>query len=167
MGRLNTFVGFIKSIVSVGYDWLIYRIKNNTNNNEKIEKEYVRTNYYYRALNVWAHCLIRGCSIGEYLKNKGISTVAIYGWGELGKRTCEDIERIKAIEIKNVIDKNGKMLECKYTIVTDVTEISEQPQLIIVTPFLEFEGIKRHLQSKGVTNAMILSLEDILYDMKG
>ena len=166
MNKLKAFSRFISAILSVGYEWLKYRIKKN-DKSEKMEKNYIRVNHYYRALNIWLYCLIKGSSIGDYLISKGICSVAVYGWGELGKRTCEDIERAKAIEIKNVIDKNAKNLDCKYDIISDVTEMVEFPQLIIVTPFLEFEWIKSQLQSKVLENTIILSLEDILYDIEG
>lgn len=167
MNKLSAFAKFILAALSVLYDWCIFQIKKHDNSDEKVVGDIIRIHHYYMALNIWTYCLIRGCSIGDYLNHKGICSVAVYGWGELGKRTCEDIEKSKTIEIKNVIDKNGKKLDCKYDIVSDVTEIDTQPQLIIVTPFLEFEVIKNKLQSKVATNVMILSLEDVLYDMKG
>jgi FlaA1/EpsC-like NDP-sugar epimerase len=133
--------------------------------NKKLDFEASKKQYYVNVLSRWIRLSLDGRTIGKYLSQKGLLKVAVYGWGDLGKCICDDICNTSNVEIMYIVDRNAdKIADCKYSVVSQVNKIEDNVDLLIVTPFMEFEQIKRNMIKDGFTSE-IVSLEDIVYDL--
>lgn len=99
--------------------------------------------------------------ISDYLEKQGIGIISIYGIGELGERLFEDLEASK-IKISYAVDRNTNKNYHNIPVVLP-EQASENVQMIIVTPIMEYEEIKEKL--KQIVNSQIVSLKDIIYNM--
>lgn len=115
----------------------------------------------YQCLNKWIGNLENDKHICDYLMEKRIETVAVYGYGELGRHVLAELTG-SSVLVKYLIDRNYNIGRSSLPVVSPEDEL-EEVDAIIVTPILEYAAIEAKLQKK--TDAEILSLEDIIYDM--
>ena len=100
------------------------------------------------------------------LDNFKIKTVAIYGAGKLGELIYDDLLN-SALDIKYFIDRNAD--ELYYGIddmnIYNLEEIKEaEPvEMIIVTPYKQFDAIRSDLQGILNFSPIVISLEEIIY----
>lgn len=93
-----------------------------------------------------------GNPIGNYLKEKGIQTIAIYGYGFFGKMLCKELQNTE-IEISYIIDKR-KEIDATVKIVEPQSEW--QPvDAIIISP-LTYSNILREWKDKFIYPTYIL-----------
>lgn len=93
--------------------------------------------------------------VQEYLRRKGYSKVAIYGYGRVGKMLYKCVKEMTNL----IIDKLPKCVEGVNTILASEEKYSDT-DLIIVTPINEYDAICENIS--GRTNAEIVSLRDVL-----
>lgn len=130
------------------------QILNAENKSRKYQK-------FYKCLNKWMKNWENQKFIFDYLLNKGIGTVAIYGYGVLGKHILKELTGSK-VTVKYLIDRHYNIGRSSLNVVSPEEEL-EEVDAIIVTPIMEFEKIENELRNK--TKADILSLEAIIYDI--
>lgn len=111
--------------------------------------------------NQWMITKQEGKSIVDYFHKESIKSIAIYGMSYVGERLYDEL-RDSDIEVKYVIDKNADGIYSELEIVTPQEEL-EEVDAIVVTPIFYFDEIEGMLSAK--TEATILSLEDILYEI--
>lgn len=120
---------------------------------------------YYKMLNQWKKNITEGRRVSNYLIDKGLNTIAIYGIGEVGKLLFEELKQDQ-LQISYFIDTaGGKELKETYGIkIVSLREISLQEKVdaIIVTPVYSFESIYDSLVDENI-ESIILSLEDIIF----
>lgn len=135
----------------------IIRLKNNRL--KDVNKKEDKYRLYYKVLNKWLKIKNDGKSLSLYFSNNNINKIAIYGMGELGNRLYEELKNNEDILVIGGIDKDvDKTAEIKiYSLDETLPEIDA----IIVTAIFEFDEIKNKLER--VTNASILSIEDIVF----
>lgn len=87
--------------------------------------------------------------------------IAIYGWGEVGKRLMEELDGSMIVvdyvieqQVGNGEDKNVKILQ-------SCNEL-ERVDCIVVTPIAYFDEIEELIQAK--LDCPIISIEDIIYE---
>ncbi len=122
---------------------------------------------YYKVLTQWLKNRNKGIKADEFLKKQKISSIAIYGIGEMGKLLYEELKNTE-IKVDYFIDKkaDGNLLEDIGVKIVKVAEVAaEKPvEAIVVTPIYDFNTIEDMLYDMGL-NAVIISLEDIVYEV--
>ncbi|MEY8374763.1 glycosyltransferase [Lachnospiraceae bacterium 56-18] len=81
---------------------------------------------------------LEGYGIGNYLEEKGITTVAIYGLGRYGRFIIEEIKRSTDIILYGIDQKIKEMYEIE---VGTLNEINKKSNIIIITPAKENEKL--------------------------
>ncbi len=125
-------------------------------------KEKDKFKQYYELMVLWMRRQRQGASVGDYILGKGFDSVGIYGKGLLGEMLFQELQECGRLEVKCCIDMNKNDCGIFPEVITP-EEISRDnaPQVIIVTPFLEYASIRNDLSQR--CDAMILSLEDVIY----
>lgn len=123
-------------------------------------KSYEKNRKIYSCLNRWMYLRENGIHLSAYLCSLGVSTVAIYGMGILGKHLLNEFED-GLIEIKYLIDKNTRLQFKDYNLVAPDGEL-EETDAIIVTAVSDLDFIFRKLDGK--TNAKLIGIEEIIYE---
>lgn len=103
-------------------------------------------------------------AIINYLNEKKIHNIVIYGFATLGQRLYFELKDSK-INIVDVIDRNPRIkipdVNVNNTITHDKNLVVSA---VIVTAIFSFDSIKKNLEENGYTN--VISLYEILYDIK-
>ncbi len=123
----------------------------------KRETKRSKINTYLDILDKWMYREEAGYKIQDYFLNKKWHHIAIYGKGKLGMHLYNRLKGT-AVHVECFIDKNLENIDkCVYTI----DSLKECPivDVVVVTPILEFEQIKKCLYDKGMRN--VVSLESI------
>jgi hypothetical protein len=116
-------------------------------------------------MNRWIQNEWKGKKIADYLAEKRIYRVIIYGMGYMGKNLYEQLINEK-IEILYLIDRDknvlieGKEVKCINDRLDGKLNIVDA---IIVTAIYDFEEIEEELKLKF--NKPVISLSDIIYKM--
>lgn len=104
----------------------------------------------------------RGYTIGSYLKEYNIQTVAIYGMGYAGFRLYDELKQAGAV-VKYGIDQNAERIRIQEIDILYPDEELPEVDAIIVTATFFYEEIEKKLNQK--VSAKIYSLKDILYEI--
>lgn len=112
-------------------------------------------------MNQWVKIKQEGKSIANYLIHKKYKTISIYGISYAGETLLDELKNTN-IKIAYAIDQNADNI-CSEVKILSPNDKLPAVDAIIVTPVYFFDSIKEKLEAK--TNADILSLEDILYDI--
>lgn len=130
----------------------------NTIKKDKISLEKF-SKYYYPLLNCWIDIIVSGRSIEKYFLNHNISTIAIYGIGELGFHLYNVLENSN-IKVLYAIDKGISSRNVKIEI-KSLSENLPEVDALVVTPVFAYKKIEQELHNK--IKCKIISLEDIIY----
>lgn len=125
-------------------------------------KEKDKFKQYFELMGLWMMRQKQNDSIGDYILEKGFDSVGIYGKGVLGELLFQELQECERLEVKYCIDRDKSGCGIFPEVITP-EEISRDnaPQVIIVTPYLEYASIRNDLSKR--CDAMILSLEDVIY----
>ncbi len=131
--------------------------------NYRKEKELNKKNdAILKLYSMWLEIRQHGKSVGDYCKENGYNSVAIYGMHYLGESLCKDLEGT-GIEIKYAIDRNANGdNESGIKVYTPEEEL-QKVDVVIVTAFYFFDEIRDNLCGK--IDCPIISLEDLLYEL--
>lgn len=114
---------------------------------------------FYQLLVKWKEVGIRGRNAAEILKEKGIGSIAIYGYAELGKLLHMELSE-SDIEIKCIIDKDPAKIT-QETVKKCVPEKGDRNvDAVIVTAVFYYIDIKKRLIKLGYNN--IYSLDELI-----
>jgi hypothetical protein len=99
--------------------------------------------------------------ISEFLDFYNMRKIAIYGYGEIGKRVIDIIASANKYSIECVIDKKSK----DENGVIGIELLNEYaPDVVIVTPVYDYQSIKSELLSVTSNDTLrVESLKDIVY----
>lgn len=128
----------------------------------KSERMCIRAEKIYRCFDKWMKNRESGKYIQDYLINKGIKHIAIYGVGVMGEHILSEL-RNSQVTVEYLMDQRFRA-DCNNTKLVGVDDELEDVDAIIVTPINEYNIIKDKLQKK--TKARIMSLEEIIYDIE-
>ena len=115
-----------------------------------------------RLLGKWVETSVKGHRIGKYLRENDMKCVAIYGWGDAGKKLYHELAQCE-VRTEYVLDKNvGQTGNAGVDIYPPTACACEMRTVdaVIVTVLTGFEEIKYFLESLGYEN--IYSLDSIL-----
>lgn len=104
----------------------------------------------------------RGHTIGNYLQEYDIQTVAIYGMGYAGFRLYDELKQAGAV-VKYGIDQNAERIRMREIDILYPDEKLPEVDAIIVTATFFYEEIEKKLSRQ--VSAKIYSLKEILYDI--
>lgn len=125
-------------------------------------KEKDKFKQYFELMALWMRRQRQNASVGDYILGKGFNSVGIYGKGLLGEMLFQELQECEQLEVKYYIDRDKGGCEMPVAVVApDEISKENEPQVIIVTPFLEYTSIRNDLSKR--CDAMILSLEDVIY----
>ena len=113
----------------------------------------------YELLNHWLTLKGPGRSISQYLSERSYNRIAVYGWGELGKRLCEELKEAE-IEVVCIIDRCAKP-DGKTVSVDEFREEFYDISAVVVTAIYDFDNIYHVL--RGRVSCPILSLEEVVW----
>lgn len=122
---------------------------------------------YYQLTLRWLNNDADGKKVKQYLHNKNISRIAVYGNGDFGNILRNQLQKDDTVEIVCFIDRSrGRRNQSSGQIpVIDIGEVGDWKDMIdaiIVTPILEFEAIKKDIEKN--INTEIISLQSIIYE---
>lgn len=115
---------------------------------------------YYNLMERWFTVHEEGKNISEILYNRGVSTIALYGLGKIGKHVVWELKDSK-VSILYAIDR-GKSGFYDSIVVKRIDEALPKVDAIIVAAIYDFEEIEKMLKNK--VDYPIISLEEILYE---
>lgn len=96
--------------------------------------------------------------IQKSFKEKGYKNIGIYGFGKIGKWLLEIIKNLD-INIKYIVDKKYKIIESNIKCIAPEENLKDI-DAIIITPFNEFEKIKKSLSHNS--NISLVSIIDLI-----
>jgi len=119
----------------------------------------IKNDVLFKTCVQWVSLRQKGLSLVSFFHKYGYQTIAIYGMGVLGERLVDELKE-SDIAIKYVIDRNAVNIITDFDIY-DMSGALPATDAIVVTAIYHFDMIEQRL--KKLTNAAILSLEDIIY----
>lgn len=114
-----------------------------------------------RAMSRWLELREQNKSISTYLRSRGYYSIAIYGFGFMGKHLLTELQESRDISIAYIIDRSVDSV----TRVCPTYRLSENlppVDIIIVTPNGQYDAIKRDIAEK--VKYPTVSLEHILFE---
>ena len=145
-------------VLIIGLGVAVYILAKINQNNKKNANKF----YAMFLLNLqWMTNLQGKKSIADYLWDKGYRRVAIYGMSDLGKALMNELKESE-LTLEYVIDRNAGEVFVDRPVLTPDDDFPET-DVIIVTPFLQYETIKSLLQNKSSCD--VLSIKDIVNEM--
>lgn len=128
--------------------------ENRIHDNEKWKKMFLIQNDWFCLCN-------QGMSAAFFLRSRGVKTVAVYGYGYLGRALLEDLEH-GHVKVSYVIDKNAGFLHLDKKCCT-MEDRLEAVDAVVVTLVSDEEKIVQCIKRK--LNAEVFLLEDIIADL--
>lgn len=108
----------------------------------------------------WVDVLHAGGRIDAFLHAHGVESVAVYGYGHLGRLLTRELHRSEQVRLACVVDQSEQQLDEDVPFVLASDELPEV-DAILVTAVYYFDEIRAALMAKGV-RAKIVSLYDVL-----
>lgn len=135
------------------YNFLFYVLKNKDKKNAMFRS-------YFRTLNQWQYLNESKKTVADYLIKNGISVVAVYGFGHLGKHLFASLKN-SPVKISFIIDKN-KSISCEGIPVVGSDEQLDGKDfdLLIITPSYEFKNIRENYSY--ISDDKIISIEKLI-----
>ena len=97
-------------------------------------------------------------SISDYLLDKGYRKIAIYGMSDMGKALLNELKQSELI-VEYVIDRNAGEIFVDIPVLLPENDFLDT-DVIIVTPFLQYDAIEGMLRKKSSCD--IISIKDII-----
>lgn len=111
----------------------------------------------------WLALLENNVNISDYLKKYNVQTVAIYGFGYLGKHLITQIER-SGIKIEYLIDRMAATLRHPQYKIFTLENPLPKVDAVVITPIVPFYEIYEELKKK--VDARIFSIEEMIFESK-
>ncbi len=131
---------------------------------EELETMYSKKQKEAELLQVWLKNEIKGYSVNKYLNNRRISSVSVYGMGNLGRILVDDLLS-KGIIVNAIIDKRALPPYKNIPVIcpAEKNAVVQNSDLIIVTTLYGYEMIENLLQRSYAIK--VVSLEYLLNNM--
>lgn len=114
----------------------------------------------YRILKRWLMLYQKNIHLADFFRKKLIKTIAIYGMGDLGELTLQDL-RDSSVKVLYGIDQRAKQLQSTVPVLR-LEEISEQVDMVIITAKVDYYDIRNNILQH--MECGIMTLEDILVE---
>ncbi len=150
--------GLIAGTIAGAGGTLLYSKTNGLNKGNSNDCD--RLNGYYETLAQWLTNIQNGLHIEDYLKEKGVQTVAIYGMGELGILLYNELKKSSDIQVLYGIDQSGVSAIDDFDVYYPEDDLPDV-DLVIVTPISYMDEIVSKL--KGTLDCKFASIRDVMY----
>lgn len=121
------------------------------------EKRIVR---YDNVLREWVFNLISHKYISNYLRDKGLVRVAIYGFSELGEMLYEELIE-NGVRVEYIADKNYSILSSSSIKVISPDDMFQMTEdVVVVTAIVDYPILREIYNMKK-----LVSLEQIIYEL--
>ncbi len=129
---------------------------------EEKEKENLEkyANYYF-LLEIWLQNMEKGVTIDNFFKKRHYATIGIYGMAALGKHLQIQLEN--RITLLYTIDREIITYQNKRYSMKDNIQVLPKPDVIVVTPILEYVSIKEKILKN--INVDVVSLEEVILSL--
>ena len=101
----------------------------------------------------------KGIRAGQYLRDRGVHRIAIYGFGALGERLYQELSDSQVQVVygidQRVVSKGNSFQIYKFP------DTSKEIDAIVVTVIMDFIKIAADL--KKIVECSVISLEDVIY----
>lgn len=115
----------------------------------------------FLVMNKWVQNQNENKKISKYLCEKGLSSVAIYGMGEMGKTLYSELKDSQ-VKVVYAIDRNAESMYAECDVFSLRDEL-QQVDAVIVTTLMDFEEIKKDIIKK--MECRIISVEEIVFGL--
>lgn len=126
------------------------------------EQEWKKYECYYQLLASWMVLRNRDQSLSKYFVDHNYKTVIVYGLDRLGVCLLEELRRGN-IQVAYAIDPDAAHFSYLDLKVQSPENPIEPADVIVVTPFLEYERIVESLKDR--TTSKFVSLEDVVHSI--
>ncbi len=116
-----------------------------------------------RIYDVWMMVNGLGKSIGQFLKEQGIKSVAIYGMETLGVRVYYELLKTNEIEVKYALDQNPQIQIPGIKIYKPDMRLNIAIDAVIVTDLRSYDDVSVNLKKNGYSR--VIALDEMLYAM--
>lgn len=128
------------------------------------ENENLRNLKKFQLLNQWMKLKMYGINFKEFLEDRQLESLAVYGMGELGWLVCQELESAGAGQmVKYGIDQKGGRAENEIPIYR-LHSALEKTDAIIITPVLITDFIEDEIY-KELGEQRTFTLEEVLYEL--
>lgn len=125
----------------------------------ELEQRLQKSILFYWLLTRWMGYKIDGQNTAELLTALGYSTVAVYGYAEIGKLLCRELRQSK-VKVAYVLDKKVKKTEKEDLLVYIPGDNLPKVDAVIVTAVYYYTEIKKELLQLGFNN--IISFNELI-----
>ena len=158
--RLILVAGIVCAVVGAIFGWYFtghkYCVQLNRSN-EMIRKNREIIKIY----DIWMMVNRSGKSVGLFLSNNKIKSIAIYGMAELGVRLYYELK--DNVEVKYAMDQNPQIQLPDLQIYKPGTEPNAGVDAVIVTALRSFDTVNSDLKKRGYKK--VFALDEILYEL--
>lgn len=127
----------------------------------KEEKDLEKYANFYFLLHFWMTNIEEGKELSSFFKKRGYKTVAIYGMAALGnhlkRQLPEELQPVYTID-RGIITYEDQRLIMEENIIKII-----KPDVIIVTPIMEYSVIKEKIRS--LIDVDVVSLEELILSL--
>lgn len=127
-----------------------------------LRKENAKNRLLVRMFDIWMMADTKK-TIEQYLIEKEVRSVVIYGMSTLGVRLFKRIEISGKVRVAYALDKNLQINIPGIKIYSPGNEKKEDVDAVIVTAVASFDGIKKMLLENGYYK--IVAIDEILYEI--
>lgn len=147
--RILVFGLYLLSVIIPAYYFGIIVGKNKDRNVNKFKQ-------YFKLMTKWIQ--LDADKVEKYLFKQGIGTISIYGVGDIGKTLFDQLKdsRVKVVSFLEARDRE----QYQGVPVVSIDRYNTKTDAIIVTPFLEYDQIKKELGKR--VNCKIISIEEVI-----
>ena len=126
---------------------------------EKTLQKYIQ---FYRVLLRWLKAVQEGTNIEEYLEVRGIKSVAIYGYADIGELLCNELLK-SDIKVAAILDKRDIQSPIPDLQILKPSEGDRAVDAVVVTAVYYYDEICAELKALGYKN--IISLQKIVEEL--
>ena len=139
----------------------IYRYKFISTELKAMRKNVQRMDYLFQLSNQWIIRTTNGNKISSNLEDLNVSTIAIYGMGELGERLMEEILINSSLKLLYGMDRNANEMKMVIPIYTLEEACNmEKPDIIVLSTYVDNESLKKEIENK--MECKVIMLGDVL-----
>lgn len=116
---------------------------------------------YFVLLDFWMQAMEQNKKVSSFFKKRNYNTIAIYGMASLGKHLQFQLQ--KEIEVLYTIDRSVITYNGKQYYLEESIQNIPKPDVIVITPLLEYESIKKSILE--LVDVDIISLEEVILSL--
>lgn len=128
------------------------------------EQENLRNQKKFELLSQWMKLKLHGLCLSEFFEDRGVSSIAIYGMGELGWLVYEELKGDSGkAAVRYGIDQRGREAGEGFRI-CPLEAVAERADAILITPVLITDWIEDEIY-RVLGEQTTFTLEEILYEL--